>query len=246
MTCDWVCQMIDDYLENRLGQHDRQRLEMHLTLCRSCAEEVRTRPAFERAMWRWMATSVQGMRLPAEASRRIVEAAQASMRHAVWSRRALMALQAMAGAVVVLIALAGLLTLTDRIQLLGVSPPALLSPASPTALSLAPDAVFIEPWNLRPGELFTMTLLLRSDAPQPLDTARIDLDISGPTGNYHFTLAVRGPLPVHGLSVLRVTPDLLEAPCRSRYQKSPAEILSVPGVYTFRVTLFSPVLVGQR
>lgn len=241
MSCNWACQMMDDYLENRLGQYDRQRLEAHLALCRVCARELRSRPAFEHTVGRTLAESVQGLHLPSEACDRIVQLAQAGLKQAIWFRRVLLALQVVTGVVLAAIALAALLILTGRGRLPGVSLPVLLPATSSTSLSLAPNDLFIEPWHLKPGDTFTVTLLLRNNASQPLDTARIDLEVVGPTGDYRFVLAVRGPLPAHGVSILQVTPELLALPCRAQYQKSPAEILSVPGVYTFRATLFSPV-----
>ncbi len=110
------------------------------------------------------------------------------------------------------------------------------------ALSLGHHDVRIEPWMLKPGETFTVTLLLHTDMPQPLDNARLDLDVSGPTGYYRFELTVKGPLPARGVSVLQITPQVLATSSRERYLISPSEIFREPGVYTVRVFLFSPVL----
>jgi hypothetical protein len=93
---------------------------------------------------------------------------------------------------------------------------------------------------MQPGSTFTITALLHSELPQPLDAARVDLDISGPSGYYQFPLVIKGPLPAHGVSVLRVTSDALVGLCQEKYLISPAEIFRFPGDYMVRVILFSP------
>jgi hypothetical protein len=98
---------------------------------------------------------------------------------------------------------------------------------------------------MRPHVPFTMTVLLQSDLPQPLETVHLDLDISGPTGFYRFGLAVEGPLPAQGVSILRVTPELLAEPCEEQYLIAPTEVFSLPGVYTLRVTLSDPVVASR-
>jgi hypothetical protein len=123
-------------------------------------------------------------------------------------------------------------------------------PAEDQAAS-ASESAYLEPWTdgdllveplyLLAGEPFTMTVFLNSDMPQPLEDLHLNLDISGPSGYYHFVLAVKGPLPARGLSVLRVTPDLLNAPCQKQYLISPADIFKFPGAYAVRVTLSAPL-----
>jgi hypothetical protein len=73
----------------------------------------------------------------------------------------------------------------------------------------------------------------------------LDLDIDGPTGSYRFGLSFRGPLPAEGMSIFRVTPELLAKPCEERYLMSPTDIFSVPGAYTIRATLLNPVVVSD-
>jgi hypothetical protein len=116
------------------------------------------------------------------------------------------------------------------------------SPNNQTALSLISDKSLIEPQPMFPGEPFTMTLLLHSSLPMPLETARFDLEISGPTGYFRFPLTVDGPVPAGGISLLRVTPGVLESLCQQKYLMSPAALFNAPGVYRLRVTLFSPVV----
>jgi hypothetical protein len=106
--------------------------------------------------------------------------------------------------------------------------------------------MLIEPADLNPGEPFTVTLLLRSDLAQSRDTTHLKLSIDGPTGEYHFVLAIKGPLPAHGVSVVQVTPELLADPCRRQYQMTPGEMVSVPGVYTLRAVLPHPGGVPER
>lgn len=122
------------------------------------------------------------------------------------------------------------------------------NPSSARSNTLSVDAnnVLIEPWTLKPGELFTITLFLQSDLPQPVDAARFDLDINGPTGSYNFEVNVRGHLPSRGISVLQVTPDLLETSSQEKYLMTPTEIFGEPGVYTLTVFLYSPVRAAAR
>jgi hypothetical protein len=98
---------------------------------------------------------------------------------------------------------------------------------------------------MEPSEPFTMTVFLQSDLPQPLDAVRLDLEITGPTGFFRFGLAVKGPLPAHGVSIFRVTPETLAKPCEEQYLISPTDVFSLPGTYTLRVTLFDPVVTSQ-
>lgn len=120
------------------------------------------------------------------------------------------------------------------------------SAARSHTLTVDADSVLIEPWTLKPGEMFTITLFLQSDLPQPVDAARFDLDVNGPTGYYRFEVDVRGHLPSRSISVLQVTPDLLEASSREKYLMTPTEIFGEPGVYTLTVFLYSPERASVR
>lgn len=246
MNCDLACHLIDDYLENRLSYSDRQRLEKHLTLCPHCAEELRVRPAFDQEMWRALTTSVQHLRVPPETSRHIVRAAQTSVRHGIWSKRAVFTIQLMAGAAATALLVVGLLLMFGRIHAPEGLPLFGRPSTSRPAISLTRSDMLIEPEDLRPGEPFTTTLFLHSQLSQPVDAIRFRLDIEGPAGDYHFILSVHGPFAAGDVSVLKVTPDLLTVPCREQYQISPADIVRVPGVYTIRATLVSPVIIPEQ
>ena len=95
---------------------------------------------------------------------------------------------------------------------------------------------------MQPYDPFALTVFLESDLSQPLDSIRLDLDISGPSGFYRFGLAVKGPLPAPGVSIFRVTPELLADACQEQYLMAPVDLFGAPGVYTLRVTLFDPVV----
>jgi hypothetical protein len=266
MNCDLACHLIDDYLENRLSRYERQCLEAHLASCPDCSEELRQRPVFERTMQRALASAVQNYDLSTEASVRIVQEAQSSLRRAVWTNRAVWTFQVVASVAAIALVVVGLLVLLGRIPVPSHLGPVNLSPVSqwlfseqhpatlstvdePNLESTSSPAVWLsnsdmrlEPFDMEPGEPFTLTLLLHTDMPQPLDTARFTIDVQGPSGYYSFLMAVQGPLPANGVSVLRVTPDLLATTSRERYLISPTEIFGEPGVYRVRVTVFSPVL----
>jgi hypothetical protein len=250
MNCDLACRLIDDYLQDRLSRHDRHRLETHLASCRACSEEFRARPAFDRSLWHALTASVQHLQLSPETSMRIVRASQASRHRAVWSSRATLTLQAMAVAAAVAIVLVGALIITGRIQNpLGIawSTPMAGEPSTEqVAVSLTRDDVYMEPWSMQPGEPFTITLYLHSNLPQPVDVVRLDLDISGPAGDYRFALAARGPLPAQGVSVVQMTPDTLAAFCDRQYQITPTEMFGAPGIYTLKATVFSPLAAKEQ
>jgi hypothetical protein len=110
------------------------------------------------------------------------------------------------------------------------------------AIFMGRHDVRIEPWRLESGDPFTITMFLHTDLPQTVNSARFDLDVTGPTGFYRFEMTVKGPLPPQGISVLKITPEDLAASSRERYLLSPTEIFAEPGVYTIRVFLFSPVV----
>jgi hypothetical protein len=131
------------------------------------------------------------------------------------------------------------ITPVDQPDLAQVPPPDLSELGQPT-LAMTRGETLVEPQPLRPGEAFTITVFLHTVSPTPLRTARVDLDVSGPTGYYRFALAVKGPLPANGVSVLRVTPDVLDTPCREKYLIAPADIFRSAGVYTVRVILVNP------
>jgi hypothetical protein len=265
MNCDLAGRLIDDYLETGLGQRDRHQLEKHLACCRRCAAEFRSRPAFDRDMRCALTASVRPLKLSSEASERIVAAAEQSLHRAIWSHRAILTFRVMTGAVAAALLIVGLFALTGHIPVPSHLRPIALLPASmlrfsdsqPVTLfagdqptprhkvasttSLPVASLLVEPRDLHPYQPFTMTVLLQSDLSHPLETVRLDLDISGPTGFYSFGLAVKGPLPAHGVSIFRITPELLAEPCREQYLISPTDVFSLPGVYTLRMTLFDPV-----
>jgi hypothetical protein len=269
MNCDLAGRLIDDYLENRLSQRDSHQLEKHLSRCPHCADELRRRPAFERDLRRALAASVRPLSLSSDASTRIVESAEDSLHRAVWSRRATLTFRLMSGAVAAALVLVALYALLGRIPVSSQFKPIALLPANKLAvsdsnldtlsvrdqpvprlttastISLPRASLLVEPRDMRPSLPFTMTLLLQSELPQPLETVRLDLDISGPTGFYRFGLAVKGPLPAQGVSILRVTPDLLAEPCEEQYLIAPTDVFSLPGVYTLRVTLFDAVVASR-
>ena len=121
-----------------------------------------------------------------------------------------------------------------------------LEPIDQPVLMLNPNDMRIEPLDLSPNEWFTITLVLRSELPQPVDTARLDLEVSGPPGIYRFPLSVEGPLPTPGVSILRITPEQLASICQKQYLISPTDMFETPGIYTVRVTLHSPVYTSAQ
>lgn len=246
MNCDQVCHLIDDYLENRLSRYDRQHLEAHVAFCPECSEELRNRPAFERNMWQALSASVQHLYVSPEVSRRIVHKAQSSMGRAVWSDRFMVGARVFAGAAAMALLVVGVLFLAGYIEAPTQLQPLSESQASQPSVSLTASDVFVEPWVMKPNTPFTVTVFLHSDVAQPPDKLRLDLDIDGPTGVYRFGMVTKGPLPARGVSVFQITPDLLEAPCQEQYQISPSDIMSEPGVYTLRTTLFVPSTKAER
>lgn len=263
MNCSAAGHRIDDYLEDRLSQRDRYCLEEHLSGCARCTKELHRRSAFERHLRQTLTASVRPLRLPSASSTRIVEAAQNSFHRAVRLNDLFRALRVTAGSLAAVLLVVGLLfwlgyiPIPSQLELVTFFPasrsplpeqhPATISSGDQPApqsmpgslVSLTNKDFFIEPLDLRPGEPFTMTILLRSNVSQPLDTVKLDLDISGPTGYFRFALVVKDPLPAHGTSILKVTPDLLTAPCREQYLISPTDVFGIPGMYTVRITLSS-------
>jgi hypothetical protein len=121
-----------------------------------------------------------------------------------------------------------------------------VKPVDEPLLMLDVSDMRFEPKHLNPSEWFTITLVLRSELPQSVDTARLDLEVSGPPGIYRFPLSVEGPFPAPGVSILRVTPDRLAAICQKRYLISPTEMFEAPGIYVVRVTLYSPAYASAQ
>lgn len=269
MNCDLAGSLIDGYLEDRLSQRDRHLLEKHAARCHQCAADLRAQPAFEREVRRALAASVRPLYLSSDVSTKIVTEAGDSLQRAVRSRRIGLTVRLMSGAVAAALVIVSLLALSGRIPVPSHLRPIALLPASKLALSASsPDALapgeqltprltstsstslpraslLVEPRNMEPSEPFTMTVFLQSDLPQPLDAVRLDLEITGPTGFFRFGLAVKGPLPAHGVSIFRVTPETLAKPCEEQYLISPTDVFSLPGTYTLRVTLFDPVVTSQ-
>jgi hypothetical protein len=268
VNCESAVRMLDDFLHDEVNQRDRDRLEEHLARCDTCARELRRRPALERQVRRALAASVQPLYISADASNRIVRASEESLMRADRARRTLLTARTVAGALAVLLVTIGLLALLGQIpvssNLRSVSllpakrlPPAgaeleaasrqdrLLPLMETPTLSQIEANMLIEPREMHARELFTMTVYVQSDMPEPLEAIDLDLDIRGPAGHYRFELSFGGPLPAEGTSVFRVTPDLLARPCEERYLMSPTEIFAVPGTYTVRATLLYPVAVSE-
>ena len=95
---------------------------------------------------------------------------------------------------------------------------------------------------MHPRDPYTITVFVESDMSRSLESIRLDLDISGPTGYYSFDLTVEGPLPGRGVSVLRLTPDLLAETCEEQYLIAPTDVFSAAGSYNLRLTLFDMVV----
>lgn len=237
MSCDLTCHLIDDYLDDQLSQRERQRLEKHLSACPQCARELHERLAFERTLRQALTASVQHLQLPPDVSRGIVRAVKGGARQPSWRGYATRVAEITAGVVVVTLLLAGLSLLLGRVPAPSDLPQAIPPLAKQPILSFNRGNIFVEPRTLRPGDLFTVTVPIDNAHLRPLDTVHCDLDIRGPTGHYRYGLAVKGPLPDRGAVILQVTPGLLATPSREQYNLAVREILSMPGVYHFRVTL---------
>lgn len=268
MNCELAGRLIDDFVHDELNQRDRVRMEEHLARCSRCAMELRKQPALEREMRRALAASVRPLYVSADASARIVRASEQSLHRADRALRTAFTARVTSGILALLLVAVGLLALLGRIPVPSSLRPVSLSPtkslpstepelgavfgagrpipemASP-ALSQLDANLLIEPRDLHPSEPFTVTVYVQSDMPEPMETIDLDLDISGPTGPYHFELSFNGPLPAEGLSIFRVTPDLLADVCAERYLMSPTDMFDTPGTYTIRVTLFMPVVVSD-
>jgi hypothetical protein len=269
MNCELAGRLLDGYLENELGPRDRLLLEKHVATCRRCADDLRRRPAFERDVWRSLTTSVRSLALSSAASTRIVRAAEQSLRRAVWERRVVVIFQLVGGAMATSLLVVGLLVLLGQIPVPTDLKPRALFPANQPALSEprpgvvpaatqpAPQVVDttvnwtprvsfrLQPSQLYAGEPFTMTVFLKSEAPGPVETVHLDLDVSGPSGFYRFGWTVDGPLPAHDVTIFRITPGLLAGPCQEQYLISPADIFGFPGVYTVQLVVSDPVVASH-
>ena len=268
MNCESAGRLIDGFMQDELNQRDRNRMEEHLARCPRCASELRKYPALEREVRRALAASVRPLYLSADVSSRILQVSEESLNRAGRAHRAMLTVRIASGAVAVLLVAVALLALLGRIPVPSNLKPVSLLPAkrllpsepeldtvfdagqpiprmaTPT-LSQVDASLLIEPRDLHPGESFTMTVYVQSALPEPMETVHLDLDISGPTGFFRFELSFDGPLPAEGMSIFRVTPDLLAQPCEDRYLMSPTDIFGVPGAYTIRVTLLNPVAVSD-
>jgi hypothetical protein len=268
MNCDLAGSLIDDYLENGLSQRERQQVEKHLARCSHCTKEVRKRPAFERDLRRALAQSVSSLHLSADAQTGIVQAAEQSMRRAKRSRRVILGFQVVAGAAAAVLLMVGLFALLGQIPVPSGLKPTVLFPRNHLPLSepepvtvsrggqpnpqlvasadaLPRASLIVEPREMVPGDSFTMTVWLESNLPEPLESVRLDLEITGPTGFYRFGLEVDSPLLARGVSIFEVTSELLAEACQEQYLIAPTDMFAVPGVYAFRVTLAYPVPVSQ-
>lgn len=269
MNCDLAGRLLDDYSENGLSQRDRQLMEEHLARCRHCAEELRRRPAFERDVQRALTASVRPLYLSADASTRIIESAEESLHRAIWSHRAMMTARLMTGAVAAALLVVGLFALLGQIPVparfrpiallplnnlrLSESQPVVLSSgeqpapriATASASAFPHASLLFEPEDMRPEKPYTITVLLQSDTHQPLEAIGLDLSINGPTGFYSFGMTLKGPLPTHGVSIFRVTPELLAGPCEEQYLVTPTDLFGLPGTYTLRATLHDAVAASE-
>ena len=270
MNCESADRLLDGFMQGELNQRDRSRMEEHLAGCPRCASELRKYPALEREVRRALAASVRPLYLSADVSGRIVHASEESLSRAGRAYRTMLSMRIASGALAALLVAVALLALLGHIPVPANLKPVSLFPAkrlissepepeldvfmdsdrpkpsmaTPT-LSQIEANLLIEPRDLHPREPFTMTVYVQSALPEPLETIHLDLDISGPAGFYRFDLSFEGPLPTEGMSIFRVTPDLLAQTCEERYLMSPTDLFATPGTYTIRVTLLNPVTVAQ-
>ncbi|MEJ2209191.1 MAG: zf-HC2 domain-containing protein [Anaerolineae bacterium] len=266
MNCDRAGHLVDDYLSDNLSQRERVLFEEHLMDCSRCGRELRAWPAFERSLRRALATSVQPLSLSTEASARLVDAAEESLGKARRSQRTAHLARMLAAMAALALLLVGVLFLTGDIPIPSQLKPVALFPdkelpladlSAPTrppgnspvladnaALpgSLPHASVLFEPRQMHPHDPFTITVFLESDLSSSLESLRLDLDVSGPTGYYRFDMAVEGPLPGRGVTILRLTPDLLAQACEEQYLMAPTDVFSDAGTYNLRLTLFDAVV----
>lgn len=268
MKCELAGRLIDAFMHDELNQRDREWMEEHLASCPRCAMELRKHPDLERQVRRSLAASVRPLYLSTDASRRIVQASADSLGRAGRAQRTLRAVRFAGAALAFVLVAVGVLALLGRIpvpsELQPVSLPAakslpvtepgleaVLDPELPMPRMATPafapleGRLLIEPADLHPREPFTMTVYVQTAMAEPMERLDLDLDISGPTGLYHFELSFSGPLLAEGMSIYRVTPGLLAVPCEEQYLMLPTEIFAAPGAYTIRVTLMHPVVATQ-
>jgi len=247
MTCDSASHLIDDLLGDQLSRREHQRLEEHLSACPHCTEVLHERLALERRMQQALTASVHQLQLAPDASRGLLQAVEASLQQPAWRSRALPVARVLAGALAAALLGLGLLLLSERVPVPSIGGQQTgHSPARQPALSVDQSSISFEPHDMVHGDRFTVTIPIESNLLQEIDTVRCDLEISGPTGQYRFALFMQGPLPARGLSIIHVTPELLARPSQDQYQLSPAQIFGLPGAYTFRVTVFSPVVASSQ
>ena len=268
MNCELADRLLDGFMQDELNQRDRNRMEEHLATCPRCASELRQYPALEREVRRALAASVRPLYLSADVSGRIVQASEESLSRAGRTHRAVLTVRITSGVLAALLVTVALLALLGRIPVPANLKPVSLLPAkrllstepeldavldagqpipsmaTPT-LSQLDASMLIEPRDFHPRESFTMTVYVQSALAEAMKTVRLDLDITGPTGFYRYELSFDGPLPAEGMSIFRVTPDLLAQSCEERYLMSPTDMFAIPGAYTIRVTLLNPVTVAR-
>ena len=270
MNCEAIGHLMDDYLDGELSQRERDMVDEHLSQCYRCMRDLRQRPAFEKGVRRALVRSVQPLVLSPEASSRLVRAAEQSLQRGRWSHRASQATQLVAGMAALCLVVAGILFLRGglpvpaHLQPIALFPvnQASLSEVYPTSasprervgrsskelplMSSSEVSMIFEPRGMRPNQPFTITVFVWSADAQPVEAVKLDLDVNGPTGYYRFDLALKEPLPSGGVSVLKVTPELLAEPCQEQYLISPTELFGKTGVYDVRVTMTKPVAAQRR
>lgn len=266
MNCDQAGHLVDDYLAGNLSQRERALFEAHLLGCARCARELHALTGFERSLRRALATSVLPLSVSAEASSRFVDAAEESLHKAMRSARITGLLHFMTTAMALALLLVGVLFLTGQLAVPSQLKPVTLSPARRLPFADLPSpglasgkgpvlndseairesgphvSVLFEPRQMHPRDPYTITVFLESDMSRSLESLRLDLDVSGPTAYYRFDLAVEGPLPGRGVSIVRLTPDLLAETCEEKYLIAPTDVFSAAGTYTIRLTLFDMVV----
>lgn len=183
LSCDRARRLFDDYLEYRLGKRDRLRVENHIAHCPRCTKELRARPALEHQLRLTLGTSVQSLCLSPDAGARIIRAAQGSVRRGIWLNRAMVGGRALAGALSVLLLLAGLVYLLNRAVLPWIDeplssakvtqlPPSSTQPIAPGPSDMVRDAL-LEPSELYPSESLIPSQAGQGEQSQPLTYALV-------------------------------------------------------------------------
>jgi hypothetical protein len=266
VNCDQAGRLVDDYLAEHLGQREHALFEAHLRSCSRCARELRTLPQFERSLRRALVTSVQPLSVSTGASSRLVSAAEESLHKAKRTARVVGLLRFMTATAALALLMVCALFLTGNLAVPSQLQPVALFPASSLPIADLPSpnlsldagplladhgaipesapqvSMLFEPRQMRARVPYTITVFLESDIPRSLESIRLDLDVSGPTGYYRFDLAVEGPLPGRGVSILRLTPDLLAKTCEEQYLMAPSDLFSEAGSYNIRLTFFDAVV----